>query len=337
MIMLNPYNVQLAMDTLEQMINVTMMRGAQSGGVVCWQPERIRTKGVRCRVVNYKRTDLSKLIRKKCQRTMTRSTAPGFYGHTRFATSGLASFEGTHPHQWSPPVLRRVFLDGKWVTREVSSYITHNGDFDFYKIQGKSYDLDKIQQWLALATHHPMITTVDSAAIAGVVDLIRAQRCFVLSVRFAILFQLPTSSMSVKKNSISKNPYPTETDYSRVATEFEKLWDRFLKKHKVTFEAVASTPRHRQAFAAEALPAIREFFDRCNETGQLESIEHFLFDEEKGSSISTFVTATVDAFLDNDLLQTAKIFLKNAKGSFGLMITCSLDGRYQFCMAARGT
>lgn len=222
------------------------------------------------------------------------------------------------------------------MTREVGSYITHNGDLDFYKIQGKSYDLSRIQQWLAMATHHPMITTVDSAAIAGLVDLIRAQRCFVLSVRFAILFQLPTSSMSLQPSDEAQNPYPKETDYVTVATEFERIWDAFLKKHKLAFEAVASTPRHRQSLLEEAMPKIRDFFDRCGDKGKLNSIDRFIFDEEKGCSLNVFVRETIDAFLDNDLLQTAKIFLKHAKGSFGLMITCSLDGRYQFCMAARG-
>ena len=63
-------------------------------------------KGVRQRVVNGKRTDLSKLLTDKCERKGMFSgvTAPAvFQGHTRFATSSIANGDGCHPHQWRAP------------------------------------------------------------------------------------------------------------------------------------------------------------------------------------------------------------------------------------------
>lgn len=123
-----------------------------------------KLKGLRSRVVNAKRTDLSKGVRRKIEKDnfgfFTKSLrgssskdyngtleegrlVRAFFGHTRFATSSKASFDGTHPHQWSPrrdfnvypfqsasatPVLPLV----PEVTG-VESYITHNGDFEFYK------------------------------------------------------------------------------------------------------------------------------------------------------------------------------------------------------------
>lgn len=62
-------NGQHTLDLLQRMITVTMMRGAQSGGVITYcKSKRFPNKnnptvGVRSRVVNKKRTDLSKLIR----------------------------------------------------------------------------------------------------------------------------------------------------------------------------------------------------------------------------------------------------------------------------------
>ena len=65
-----------ALDILEKMIEVTMMRGAQSGGVVTYasgpgggkSPEGVNAppqlRGIRTRVVNGKRTTLSELTRK---------------------------------------------------------------------------------------------------------------------------------------------------------------------------------------------------------------------------------------------------------------------------------
>ena len=60
-------------------------------------------------------------------------------------------------------------------------------------------------------------------------------------------------------------------------------------------------------------------------------------DEELGGEgLRLFAKVTVDAFFDNDLLQSTKIFLANASGSFGLCISSSLDAQRQVCLAARG-
>lgn len=93
--------------------------------------------GVRSRVVNAKRTVLSKGVRKKIEvdncglllgsggtkklkgwndvefnatndttrgsgSVATKRLVRGFFGHTRFATSSKASLDGTHPHRWTP-------------------------------------------------------------------------------------------------------------------------------------------------------------------------------------------------------------------------------------------
>jgi hypothetical protein len=51
------------------MVRVTMMRGAQSGGTVTYVPLKNKgLKGIRSRVVNGKRTDLSKLIHDKTKK-----------------------------------------------------------------------------------------------------------------------------------------------------------------------------------------------------------------------------------------------------------------------------
>jgi hypothetical protein len=45
---------------------------------------------------------------------------------------------------------------------------------------------------------------------------------------------------------------------------------------------------------------------------------------------------SVDAFFDNDLIRTSRMFLKSSRGSFGLCITSSLDADRQMALAARG-
>ena len=77
LILLNPaYNDtksgrKLSLDILEKMISVTMVRGAQSGGVVSFVSRSSRhadqIMGMRSRVLNSKRSDLSKGIRSKIE------------------------------------------------------------------------------------------------------------------------------------------------------------------------------------------------------------------------------------------------------------------------------
>jgi hypothetical protein len=64
-IIMNPERRKSAFEILRTMVRITMMRGAQSGGVVTYVPSGRGAKGltgIRSRVVNGKRTDLSDLV-----------------------------------------------------------------------------------------------------------------------------------------------------------------------------------------------------------------------------------------------------------------------------------
>jgi hypothetical protein len=141
-----------ALDILRRMIEVTMLRGAQSDGLVTFP------QGIRSRVVNRKRTDLARLLVQqidwdnqsfffggKTTTTTTPSSAvPRTYcGHTRFATSSKADLAGTHPHRWSGRASWRVFdlYTNRFGPVKVENFISHNGDFDFYILHGISYTL----------------------------------------------------------------------------------------------------------------------------------------------------------------------------------------------------
>lgn len=94
---------------LETSIRVTMMRGAQSAGVITYVPKGKGTKGIRKRVVNGKRTDLCDILMAKFGSQMKESAVKSpqlFQGHTRFATTSIAAMPGCHPHQFSPPADR---------------------------------------------------------------------------------------------------------------------------------------------------------------------------------------------------------------------------------------
>ena len=67
-IVIDPERRKNAVEILRTMVRVTMMRGAQSGGVVTYVPSRGGAKGstgIRSRVVNGKRTNLATLVASK--------------------------------------------------------------------------------------------------------------------------------------------------------------------------------------------------------------------------------------------------------------------------------
>ena len=140
LVVLNKEHRDKVLKILKEMIRITMMRGAQSGGVITYaQKSGLGFKGVRSRVVNGKRTDLSELIVSKLQgdlRLAPLLEGPRVYaGHTRFATTSKATFDGTHPHQWTPPETLSVWRrspDSAWTRKSesVENFICHNGDLD---------------------------------------------------------------------------------------------------------------------------------------------------------------------------------------------------------------
>ena len=141
---------------LRKMIQITSMRGAQSAGIVTYTrqgtakplskragPPSQLVGGVRSRVVNGKRTDLTTLLMNKFERTVSSRRALGaeadlsapqlFQGHTRFATSSISDLPGCHPHQWLMPSMQTVWrydntsrrFEGTHARSE--AFITHNG------------------------------------------------------------------------------------------------------------------------------------------------------------------------------------------------------------------
>ncbi len=410
-----------ALDTLQQMVEVTMMRGAQSGGVVFYQPNKkeeksdcgaICSKAIRSRVVNRKRTDLSKLVRSKVEKdlrkNMVTQTAGTFVprmlvGHTRFATSSLSTLDGTHPHQWTPPSQRRVYsMDGsprmvpQATVVSVENYITHNGDFDFYVSRGKTYELETIQNWLSVVTETKTPAPVDSCAIAGMVDILRTQGSFGLSARYALVLGMKSSRCGLNAklaptDEQQRSVVPPYKEFLEgvVGVAFERVLEEYCKSFEQTNEPIptlreiASSKEYRVALQRKSFDELKklpteslEILQRALNSNQNDmgfplqemvvgaprksviviteddssknvsatsvhdQVERAVVDDVEsnfvGSDLGAFCKHTINAFFDNDLFMTTKIFMQNAKGSFGLSVTSNLDSHRQMCLAARG-
>ena len=386
----------------------------------------------------------------------------------------------------------------------VENYICHNGDFEFFQIGGEWYDTSAVQLWLEKATGVKMPSVVDSAAIAGVIDLLRTQGSWDLSVRYAFLFGVSKKDKDEDGNGddddvrLQDQCIPPWDDFVRAATVFDdvflaeakrmqqgvgldlsvsqrdggwrggldhsgslrgdgsrraartisessrgtmhrtasngsqcqegstvrgnvfaNVWGSLMSlstlggggdtntnnhesqrgdsrggssakstsswppvdkdestrhSNRYNFRGDASSTRRRGscfmiassnsvmerlanrrgAIVAAALKKFRGEAGTGNDTGGGGDISSVLGLEDKRvdggdieqggissswsslSQLEEFCRAAVDAFFDNDLIRTSRMFLKSSRGSFGLCISSSLDADRQIALAARG-
>ena len=217
---------------LKEMVRVTMMRGAQSGGVVTYVKNGKKgVKGVRSRVVNGKRTDLSELVANKLssdQKFCQLLDGPRLYaGHTRFATTSKATFDGTHPHQWTPRedmMIWRRSVEGVWTpkTLSVENYICHNGDLDSFDVAKVTYPLELLMPWLARVNHAPIPSPVDSCGVAGLIDILRCQGCWYKAVKFGFIFGVNRLTLDYD--------VPTKEEFKKAADAFDAAFREAMKE-----------------------------------------------------------------------------------------------------------
>ena len=240
--------------------------------------------------------------------------------------------DGTHPHQWSPRKDFNVYpfqsanapqvLPLVSEVTGVENYITHNGDFEFYKFgNGKFYDTSEVQQFLAKALGVPVPATVDSAAVAGMIDLLRCQGSWALSVRYAVCFSTENVDPADKLAE-----YPTTNEYVDVGKVLENALSDFVVNHGIKCaEEISASAEER----SKLIDCMIGPFSTYVTSAKTSRINDFVSSDEEAGGIFKFVEAVVNAFFDNDLLHTTRLFLENAKGSFGLSVSSSLDAHRQ--------
>jgi hypothetical protein len=182
-------------------------------------------------------------------------------------------------------------------TTKVENYITHNGDFDFYIVNGQTFDLEVIQKWLPVVTGFPMPSSVDSCAVAGVIDLLRTQGRFGLSARCAICFGLSTSKMEEELFS-----FPTYEQFEQIGLVFEEALNVMLQT--TTFSTLCDDPNMRHSFSLCVLSKLEP-----HRVSLLQPIQRYICDEEEGgANLLSFCLCTINAFFDNDLLMATTTF-----------------------------
>ena len=201
-----------------------------------------------------------------------------------------------------------------------------------------------------------------SAAIAGVIDLLRTQGSFALSLRYALCLTLSNSKVEADPSV----PYPIHAEYEEIAKVFETSLNDVLDigtssvggegNKSSSLEDISCDPRKRELLASIVAERLRGQLDslpgvkttninilgdstqrkRRGASSAMTSLAKFVSSDAEDDDLALFIRATVDAFFDNDLLHSTRLFLENAKGSFGIMVCSSIDAHRQVCFAARG-
>ena len=221
----------LALQLLRLMLSITQVRGAQSAGLVTY----LGSVGLRVRVVNGKRTDLARLLIAKTARTLRgRTELPQLYqGHTRFATSSRSVLSGCHPHQWMPRATQTHWrhVGGSAFVCEranAEAFVTHNGDLDFFVVHGQTYALGDLRRLLQTLLGRPAPAEVDSACLAGLLDLLRTRGCWLASVRYGYLYGALATAGHLSALLALGDSGATSGALAQLAAAFEAEWVALL-------------------------------------------------------------------------------------------------------------
>jgi hypothetical protein len=116
--------------------------------------------------------------------------------------------------------------------------------------------------------------------------------------------------------------YPSVRDYLAIGKVFDKSLLSLIKQKDVrSLEDVSASCEMREELAGKVKGALAELslskdlcYDLVSAVNAL--TKSFVSFDVEGGDLGNFVRATVNAFFDNDLLHSTRLFMENAKGSF---------------------
>lgn len=276
-----------------------------------------------------------------------------FQGHTRFATSSICNLGGCHPHQWLPCSVqmtwRRSSPEGAapfiGEFRNVESYITHNGDLDFFEIHGCLYSLTDVQCLLTKILGREMPSDVDSACIAGLLDLLRTMGIWHASVRYGYLFGALAHAGNLSGARTDHLACPASL--GGLTALFEQEWVSLLRDVNCSsgdaairlLEANPISDSEVAHFYSELLceRMLVQHLDGLATTGAQHSIPlPGVPSVSRRDAVRNLITSACKAFFFGDLLRASLELLAHAHGSFGLVLSHSLDAQSDLVIASRG-
>ncbi len=326
----------------ERMLNMyylmareTEIRGEQAGGGLTFASDRQnRTVFVGKKVVNKKRDNLTNSLETAfaAERTKAKSakliplehSVTGVW-HYRFGTSGPPAILETHWHEWMAAREENVwqFIQGQWICQSinVNHRITHNGDFDSWKLYGEEVDNKELGLWLERVLQTPNYTQGDSPKIAGMMDFLITKGMWYASIRLAYHLAIAESVGAAFGDRAPSREAPDTTPTKEEIDGWVEIFEQ-------TFLL------YRRLLAAPNSPSFGQYLCRL-EHDILQATNHSSIEEWAWQKKVNFVRTAIHAFFHNDANLAVKTFMSGAEGSFGLVVVSTLD-KERLVLSAQG-
>ena len=303
----------------------TEIRGEQAGGglvLACDEAGHIRFVGEK--LVNTKRQNLTLHLESAFARKRRQAIRAGYRPlnsgitaawHYRFGTSGPPSVLETHWHEWCPARVDRIWEqhDGQWsaTQKNINHRITHNGDFEGFNLFNRIVDYETLGLWLERVLHVANKTLGDSPKIAGMLDLLICKGNWYSAVRLgyqmAIAQDVSAAFGGMTPTRSAPQTAPSRSTLEHWASIFETCFEDFAKTYSE-----------------------RGWNDDKLRRQQLQRRIHHNLNRDSRLSMNgadrlrNLIDETVNAFLDNDPEHASRLFLTQARGSFGLVTLSTL-------------
>lgn len=316
---------------LKKMGHETEVRGEQAGGglVVARNPDN-QTLFVGKKILNQKRGNLTRSlesafapVRRKArfQGIQPLESAIAAVWHYRYGTSSPPSILETHWHEWMPPRDAIVWQmeNGQWVRsrKNINHRVTHNGDFNAWRIFDQSIETATLGLWLERVLHTPNATLGDSPKIAGMMDLLITQGMWDASLRLAYQLEIADSIAAAFGGQDPAKSAPNTAPSQQALSHWAEICEAVWQKHNI----------------------VRRLSDKDTanwiETQVLEISEQLSLSLWSPAKLTAFIRAAIHAFLHNDVYRATQLFLSRAEGSFGL-VTVSTLSEANLVLSAQG-
>ncbi|WP_019504840.1 hypothetical protein [Pleurocapsa sp. PCC 7319] len=324
------------LEMAQKMGRETEIRGEQAGGGLVMASDGEQPVFVGKKIVNKKRGNLTKSleaafapIRKKALASGIKPSESSTMGiwHYRYGTSGSPPSElETHWHEWMGARDEAVwqFTDREWSckTKNVHHCITHNGDFDSWKIFGQEIDIARLGLWLERVLHTPNATQGDSPKIAGMMDLLVTKGMWFPSLRLAYQQAIATSIESAFGGQEPSPDAPNTAPSIEELTSWTKIFENVFSQEGLWFDETdfLSYPKYLSYLEKNLLYA----------TAKVKSMAQWSRQQRVA-----FIQVAIKAFVQNDLYRATQIFMSKAQGSFGLVTVSTLEDS-QLILSAKG-
>lgn len=314
----------------------TEIRGEQAGGgLVLAENSHQQIVFVGEKIVNKKRDNLTISLEKAFARQRKKSqgaklqplehSVTGVW-HYRFGTSGPPTVAGTHWHEWVGTRQVNVwqFIEGQWICqpKNVNHRITHNGDFDSWKLFGTEVSNKDLGLWLTRVLRSSNDAQADSPKIAGMMDLLITKGMWDASVRLAYYL---TIAESVESAFDGQQPNLNAPD-TTIAPEQLNTWTELFEQNFLLY---------RRLLAATSSSTFNQYLCRLEQDILQETNKYPEMSQWEWQKRVNFVRTAIHAFFHNDTNLAVKTFMAGASGSFGLVVVSTLD-KDRLVLSAQG-